>query len=267
MSQDSRYVLDAMVQDRIQDFLSQLNESALRNLQLMPPLKPSNNSKKESVMQSEQMNELATALSKAQGEMQAASKDVENTYFKSKYADLGNVWMACRAPLSKNGLSVIQTTRIENNALILITTLMHSSGQWMSGHYPINPIKNDPQGMGSAVSYARRYALSAIVGAYQAADDDDDGEGSMDRSNASMGQPAASQGEYRVPFGKKHIGKSFEEMGYHEVKSYLEYLEESSKAKGDIMKGDALIYCNKAEIWLGNYERMNFGQKTPDETI
>lgn len=122
--------------------------------------------------QSEVINELATALAKAQGEIQNAKKDAENPFFKSKYADLASVWDAIRTPLSKNGLCIIQTTGLENEQFVLFTHLVHQSGQWVSSVYPINPVKNDPQSLGSATTYARRYSLQGIVGV---APEEDDG--------------------------------------------------------------------------------------------
>ena len=120
---------------------------------------------------SESIGELAAALAKAQGEFKHAKKDVANLFFKSKYADLSSVIDAAKKPLSDNGLAVIQTMAIKESGVVLITTLAHSSGQWIEGSYPISPIKNDPQAYGSACTYARRYCFSAITGI--AADDDD----------------------------------------------------------------------------------------------
>lgn len=136
-------------------------------------------------MKSEQINELAAALSKAQGQMEGAKKDTQNPFFKSKYADLASVWEAIRKPLSENGLSVVQGTSIrsfipaestiamdfEADALILETTLLHASGQWITSITPVRAKDDSPQAMGSAITYARRYALAAIVGVYQEDDD------------------------------------------------------------------------------------------------
>src|SRR3972149_10711995 len=114
---------------------------------------------------SETIGKLAEALSKAQGMMKGAIKDSENPFFKSVYADLASVWDACREPLSKNGLSVTQTTRIaDNGEPVIITTLLHSSGEWMSGELLVKPVKNDPQSVGSAITYGRGYALFAMGG-------------------------------------------------------------------------------------------------------
>lgn len=135
-------------------------------------------------MQSEQIDQLATALSKAQGAMKSAAKSKENPFFKSHYADLPAVWEACRDALSKNGLAVIQTTQFDGTETWLETTLAHSSGQWMRSRYPVRPAKPDPQGLGSALTYSRRYALMAMVGVV-AEDEDDDGEAAVGRTNGN----------------------------------------------------------------------------------
>ncbi len=121
---------------------------------------------------SESIKNLSVALCKAQGMLEHAKKGVENTFFKSKYADLASVIDAAKYPLSNNGLSVSQIVDTdENSNITLETILMHESGEWICGRYPIRPVKTDPQSMGSAITYARRYAFSAITGI--AADDDD----------------------------------------------------------------------------------------------
>lgn len=118
--------------------------------------------------QSEQINELALALSKAQGMMTFAVKDKTNPHFRSDYADLASVLNAIREPLSKNDLAISQLPDGQN----LVTLLMHKSGQWLSSITPILTTKNDAQGYGSGMTYARRYALASIAGIAQ---DDDDG--------------------------------------------------------------------------------------------
>lgn len=123
-------------------------------------------------MHSEQIQELATALAKAQGEMTLASEDKVNPHFKSSYASLGSVWDACRIPLSKNGLSIIQNPQVENGELFLVTMLLHSSGQWMKSKMPVTNAKNTPQALGSCITYMRRYALSSMVGIAPGDDDD-----------------------------------------------------------------------------------------------
>lgn len=128
---------------------------------------------------SEQINELATALAKAQMELGNAKKSSDNPYFKSRYADLAEVLDTCREVLGKNGLSVIQPVGVVNDKAIEVTTmLIHSSGQWVKSTTNMPMVKLDPQAAGSAITYARRYSLAAMVGISQA---DDDGEGALGR--------------------------------------------------------------------------------------
>ena len=133
--------------------------------------------------QSENIAELAAALAKAQGEMTPAIKDSKNPFFKSSYADLNSVWASCRIALTKNGLAVTQATDYINDKLMLITTLMHASGQWQKSFMPIIAAKPDAQSMGSAITYARRYSLASMVGVTP--DDDDDGNAASKTSNVA----------------------------------------------------------------------------------
>jgi ERF superfamily len=121
--------------------------------------------------QSETIGALTKALVKVQKELGGALKDSTNPFFKSKYADLASCFEASRALLTANGLAVAQTTRVEGTANVLATTLMHESGEWLSGEILLVPVKNDPQGIGSAMTYARRYGYSAIIGLTQVDDD------------------------------------------------------------------------------------------------
>ena len=122
---------------------------------------------------SEQLNELFTALSKAQAEFDHAKKDISNDFYKSKYADLASCIDAAKYHLAKNNLCVSQLTSINEQGEIVLTTILgHSSGQFIKSEYPLRPVKTDPQGYGSALMYARRYCFCAITGI---ASDDDDG--------------------------------------------------------------------------------------------
>lgn len=134
-------------------------------------------------MQSENIAELAAALSKAQASITGALKDSANPFFKSKYADLASCWDACRKQLTDNGLSVIQTTDIVADTVVVRTTLAHSSGQWVSGILPVKGKDDGPQAQGSGITYARRYALAAIVGLAQI---DDDAEAAQGRSGPAV---------------------------------------------------------------------------------
>ena len=129
-------------------------------------------------MQSENINELADALSKAQGAIEGAVKDAKNPFFKSNYADLHSVIACAKAPLSENGLAVIQTTGMIDAQLCLVTTLAHKSGQWIKAVMPVMLQKQDAQSMGSALTYLRRYSYQAICGISAM---DDDAESAMER--------------------------------------------------------------------------------------
>lgn len=136
------------------------------------------------------MKDLAAAMAKAQAEIKTALKDSKNPHFKSSYADLTSVWDACRAALTKNGISVIQIPNFEGDEVWLETMLLHASGDSIKGRYPLRPQQQTPQGYGSALTYARRYSLAAMVGVV--ADEDDDGNAaSAPRPSYSKPAPVA----------------------------------------------------------------------------
>ena len=136
--------------------------------------------------QSESIKELATALSKVQGELTYAKKDSANPFFKSRYADLESVWDACRDLLARNGLSVIQMPgNYFEGRMWLVTRLCHSSGEWIEQEMSVPVPKADPQGAGSALTYMRRYALAAFIGIVQA-DDDANAASIQSKSSANM---------------------------------------------------------------------------------
>lgn len=164
---------------------------------------------------SEQLNELAAALSKAQGQIEGAKKDAKNLFFKSSYSTLASVWDACRKPLSDNGLSVTQCPEEADNGIAIETMLLHSSGQWIKSRYTMPVSKLDAQAVGSAITYARRYALSAVVGI---APEDDDGNAA---AAAKTAKPKTEQKEKSLPvlsddeFEKKSLvwNKSMKDKG------------------------------------------------------
>lgn len=126
---------------------------------------------------SEQTNELNGALSKAQSEMKDPdkSREVKSGSYNFKYADLSDVLNAARPILSKNGLSVMQVTRIDDGSVVLVTRLGHSSGQWVECEYPVSDSNAKHQTMGAAVTYARRYSLSSLIGLSSVEDTDSQG--------------------------------------------------------------------------------------------
>lgn len=167
------------------------------------------------MLTSQSIASLATALAIAQGRITGALKDSTNPFFTSKYADLASCWDACRAALSENGLSIVQGTRrgenikiewdttdqksgetthytVETQETVIVTMLLHSSGEWMLSELPLIPRDASPQGVGSAITYGRRYALCALVGVAQV---DDDGNGASGRGHVDVQR--ASQALHR----------------------------------------------------------------------
>jgi hypothetical protein len=110
-----------------------------------------------------------------------------NPHFKSKYADLAAIFDAARKPLSANGLAIVQTI----GDGVLHTRLLHTSGQWIASEHPL-PMSGRPQEIGSALTYARRYSLSALIGI--AADEDDD----ANAASRSNGKPAVVLSEEQI---------------------------------------------------------------------
>lgn len=122
---------------------------------------------------SEQINELAAALVLAQAEFETVSKDASNPFFKSKYADLPEVVKTAAPVLAKHGLAVSQFLSHDDQGDTLTTWLIHKSGQYINDAMRLHLTKDDPQGQGSATTYARRYSYMAALGLV--ADIDDDG--------------------------------------------------------------------------------------------
>lgn len=138
---------------------------------------------------SPEIKNIAEALACAQAEIASAEKDRINPHFGQAYATLASVWEACRAPLTKYGISVLQDPFVEGQKVTLTTMLLHKSGEWFKSVITLIATQGTPQGIGSAITYARRYALSAMVGV--APDDDDDGNaGSAKPGQQANGKPA-----------------------------------------------------------------------------
>lgn len=176
---------------------------------------------------SETIGKLAEALAKAQGAIESAKKDTKNDFYKSKYADLSSVWDACRKQLSENGLAIAQTScGDEPDKVVIETLLTHSSGEWIKGKLCMRPVKSDPQGIGSCITYARRYSLAAMVGV---APEDDDG-------NAASQKPFES----KAPIAKKvelhpNEAKDVPESTGEEMMNEALVIADLKKALSDMM--------------------------------
>lgn len=168
---------------------------------------------------SDQIDQIATALAAAQRAMESAVKESANPFFRSKYADLASVKDAIREPFGKHGLSILQFPKTEYLGtpepyewtaksgetrygvrvvcvVSIVTRILHASGQWVEGD-PVSTMlpTGDPQSVGSAITYLRRYALQSAAGV---AAEDDDAEGTH---RGHTGQPSAKPEPSKPPAG------------------------------------------------------------------
>jgi len=135
---------------------------------------------------SETVKEIFAALVKAIGEIPNPAKNAVNPHFKNRYADLAIILEAAKPVLMKNGLAAIQGAEADGNIVTIRTRIVHISGEWIETALTMAATGTDPQKIGSAITYGRRYGISAILNI--AADDDDDGEQNRPK-NGSHTQP------------------------------------------------------------------------------
>ena len=156
---------------------------------------------------SETRAELAKAMVAAQQSLGLVAKSSDNTYFESRYADLATVLDAILPALNGAGISLMQAPGGDGEGNVtLTTTLLHESGEWMESTLTMRPTKSDPQGVGSAITYARRYAALAVAGA---APEDDDGNSASQRNNK-----AASRKTFeRLETGAREAATNYGETG------------------------------------------------------
>jgi hypothetical protein len=204
--------------------------------------------------QSEKVAELAKALAKAQSEMSGAIKASVNPHFKSRYADLSAIFDACRASLNKHEIAIVQRVENDPNGVAVSTTLLHSSGEWISDRCWLPVTQKTAQAYGSAITYGRRYGLAALAGV--AAEEDDDGNAaSAPAQTQAKPQPVTSApveqhpvdaqeavGGPVVPFGKNK-GKPLSELSAKSLEWYL------STALADIADPTKERFKAKTEAW------------------
>ena len=156
---------------------------------------------------SETIGNLTLALSKVQAQLRPAKENSKSPFFKSNYADLGSVWDSVRSLLAENELSIIQ---MPTDVGGLTTILSHSSGEYLSSTMYI-PSKEDAHGVGSAISYARRYALASFIGVVTG---DDDGNGAVKghtsppaKATTPKSKPKLSSEQYKAMMTAIEQGK------------------------------------------------------------
>lgn len=175
--------------------------------------------------------QIDAALAKMQGELTSTAKGAtgqvggkSTTARKYGYSTIADVWDAIRKPLSANGLSITQTEGFHENLVTLATTLRHISGETIEGVRPIFTVDkaiNDPQGYGSALTYARRYGITAMVGIAPA--DDDDGKAAQTAGHQSMGTPVQKGpkgGKPKPERGESQIALEWSDRGDARAATY-----------------------------------------------
>ena len=184
---------------------------------------------------SEDIAEISKAFVKAVSEFGVAVKDATNPFFKSKYADLGSVNDACREGLKNNDLAVFQNVDGEKN--ILTTRLCHSSGQWMENSIPLIVAKNDMQGLGSAITYARRYGLMCALGI---APEDDDGNAAVSGQQSEAATKAPAMPEELTKIGKEFVDAAQVAPNLNALEKHLE-ANGYNTSTGEVAEGSNLF--------------------------
>lgn len=155
-------------------------------------------------------NPMVAAFIKAQQAFKPAVKDAVNPHYKSKYVTLQGVIDAVLPALHANGFGLIQRTSVVDGRTILRTELLHVSNECLVSDYPVHPAKADPQGEGSALTYARRYALMALCGI---APEDDDGNAAATAAAKAAAEPQAQVVTFSAAVEK--YGEDFALVGEH----------------------------------------------------
>ncbi|HDR7601753.1 TPA: ERF family protein [Bacillus mycoides] len=157
---------------------------------------------------SETITELAKALVKFNSEVNKIAKDADNPFFKNNYATLDTIIDEIRPILSKHGLSIMQIPSGDGQNVTLKTLLLHESGEWLeSDELTMKPVKNDPQAVGSCITYARRYSLAAFLSLNTG--EDDDGNGASGKDGKSKGNSGQAPNK---PQGSGSNGKASEKQ-------------------------------------------------------
>lgn len=196
---------------------------------------------------SESIKEIASALAQCQGEMKNPPKSADNPFFKSKYSTLDTIIDTVRPVMAKYGLSYIQSCSSQEQNISVTTLLMHTSGEWIeSDPMTVRATKLDPQGAGSAITYARRYTLAAMLGI--ASEEDDDGNGASSNTSKKGTDNKAAKKEAQTKEPPK------------DIISELQAKRIFAMAKGNIDLVRSAInefgYTSSKEIKKADYEKI-----------
>ena len=192
--------------------------------------------------QKPQIEAISKALAKFQAECPIVEKNKFNTYFKASYADLGGVIATIKAHLGANGLAVTQWP-LDNG--YLITQISHESGQWMRSKWSMRAAKADPQSIGSALKYQRRYALCAALGVGEDDEGDDDGNGASTKTGKDKVLEDIGFLLRTIPATKR--ADVLKEKGFVEMKEMSQQSEAYLKKVYEALGGDQKMAAVKAQ--------------------
>lgn len=200
------------------------------------------------------MKELYASLVKAQKSFAPALKTSTNPHYKSRYADLAVVVEAVVDALNDNGIFVTQRTKVDERGVVVSTCFLHESGQLMDcGELFVPAAKHDPQGFGSALTYARRYSLMAATGI---APEDDDGNAAVDAQKKAPPQtnpqakPQAQDDKFVVKFGK-FKGQDMRVIDPNELDQYCAFLVGKARDEGKQITAPIQAFLDTAREVLG----------------
>lgn len=214
----------------------------------------------EQVWRSDKVDQLAAAIVNAQNELEPVKKECENPFYHSKYADLSACWAAL-GPFTEHGIAIIQCPMPAPPGMVAIETeLLHLSGQWLRSRIELPLAKHDPQGAGSAITYARRYALGCMTGLVTEEDDDANATVQPEikenphyfRGPISQPPAPAAPPTGELTFGKKAIPLS--QLSLDNCAWWTQYLEEQlqkyphSKYSEDNMQKLLAVKARKRQL-------------------
>ena len=206
----------------------------------------------DTVRMSKSISALTTALSVAQGQMKPAEKGSVNPHFKSKYADLASIIDSAKESLAKNGLSICQSPSGNPPYVKITTILMHKSGEWISGELTMKANSDTPQNMGAAITYAKRYALAAMLNIPAEEDDDGNAASAPSSSPRQSALPVSSSdnpGDVQVPYGK-NAGKKISEISPQDQMNDLKYWNDREAKEGKPLGGKVAQYRDALRAYL-----------------
>lgn len=210
---------------------------------------------------SESIKEIAAALAAFQAEVKDPARDGSNPHFKSKYVQLDGLLAAVRPMLSKHGLSVIQSTGGDGQNITVTTMLMHTSGEWIeTDNLTLKAQQATPQGAGSAITYGRRYGLSAALGV--AWDDDDDGNAASVPSKSTPGEKPKTKANKEALLRQIAADAKSHSISNDDIKEIMKrkYNKESSNQLTDAEVSDLAANFEKYAIEIVEEEALMMGE-------